>query len=268
MLAFFYLKNIAATVENIIITSITYAIIFCTFLFISVTSYIIIIYFFSFWNIYLFFKYYLLGDNVDKLKSLFKVNKSVFVFLFCLMLVGVVFGSCLPLFLSSDDKVLVSEYLSNFFVQVGSSIDYFSVFKNSFFCNSVFFLLIWLLGISAIGIPIILFLFFYKCFIFGFSISSIIINYGFKGILFSFVYIFPHQVINIFCYLIITSYSLIFSIKLIGLIFKKTELNIKAFFNRYFRVLIVCSVLFILSGLYESFIGTNILKWVYNLIGL
>jgi len=205
---------------------------------------------------------------MDKLKGLFKVNKSVFVFLFVLMVIGVTFGSLLPLFLSTDDKVLVSNYLSDFFAQVGSNIDYFSVFKNSILGNSVFFLFIWLLGISAIGIPFILFLFFYKCFIFGFSISAIIINYGFKGILFSLVYIFPHQVINIFCYLIITSYSLIFSIRLIGLIFKKSEFSVKVFFNRYLKILVVCFAVFILSSLYESFICTNILKWVYNLLGL
>lgn len=205
---------------------------------------------------------------MDKLKSLFKINRNVFAFLFCLMLVGVAFGSCLPLFLSTDDKILVSNYLSNFFSHVSSNIDYFSVFKNSIFSNGLFFLLIWLLGISAIGVPVVLFLFFYKCFIFGFSISSIIINYGFKGILFSIFYIFPNQVINIFCFLIVTSYSLIFSIKLIGLFFKKSEFNISSSFNRYFKIFVACFVLFILSSLYETFIGTNILRLVYNLLGL
>ena len=205
---------------------------------------------------------------MDKLKRIFNVNRKVFVFLFCLMIIGVIFGSCLPLFLSPDDKSLVSDYLFNFINQVNSSNDYFEILKNSILSNGVFFILIWLLGISAIGVPIILFLFFYKCFIFGFSISSIIINYGFKGILFSLVYIFPHQVIDIFGFLIITSYSLVFSIKLIGFILKKYEFNIRVSFNKYFKVLLACFLLFFISSLYEAFICPHVLKFVFRLLGL
>ena len=205
---------------------------------------------------------------VDKLKSLFKVKRKIFVFLFVLMVVWIVFDSCLSLFLSVDDKTLVSDYLANFVNQIKSSFDYFLMFKNSLLGNFLFFVLIWLLGISMIGIPIVLFLFFYKCFIFGFSISSIIINYGFKGILFSFFYIFPHQVVVIFLFLIISSYSLSFSIKFIGLIFKKSDFNVRVSFFRYFKVFMVCFFVLCLCSLYETFIGSYFLRLVFSLIGL
>lgn len=205
---------------------------------------------------------------MDKLKRLFVFNKKVFVFLFCLMIIGIIFGSSLPVFLNSDDKSLVSQYLSDFIVQVKSGCDSLFLLRNGLSNNGIFSFLIWLLGISIIGIPIVLFLFFFKCFIFGFSISSIIINYGFKGILFSFFYIFPHQVINLVIYMLITNYSLIFSFKIIGLIFKKNDFNISVSFNKYLKIFLVCLIFLFMSVLYESFVGPYVLSFIFKLLGL
>ena len=205
---------------------------------------------------------------MDKLKKILCVNQKVFVFLIGLMIVAVLFGSSLPLFLNGNDKSLVTEYLANFVNQVKDGVDFIFLLKNGLIGNFSFLIFIWLLGISVIGIPIVLFLFFSKCFVFGFSISSIIINYGFKGLLFSFGYIFPHLVINIFIYGLLASYSLIFSIKLIGLILKKYDFNIRVSFNKYFKVFLLCSCILLISVIYESFINPYVLKFIFNLLGL
>ena len=60
---------------------------------------------------------------MDKLKSLFVFNKKVFVFLLCLMIIGIIFGSSFPIFLSSEDKSLVSQYLSDFIIQVNNGCE-------------------------------------------------------------------------------------------------------------------------------------------------
>lgn len=205
---------------------------------------------------------------MDKLKRIFFVNKRVFVFLMGIVIIGIVFGSCLPLFLSSNDKELVSEYLSNFVCEINSGYDSLILLKNGIINNYVFASLIWVLGVSIIGIPIILFLLFFKSFIFGFSISSIIINFGFKGILLSFVYIFPHQVINLLLFCLITYYSLVFSINLIFLIFKKNSFNIRGSFFKYFKIFLICLFIFLLSSLYDSFINPIVLRFVCKLLGI
>lgn len=205
---------------------------------------------------------------VDKLKGLFNINKKIFVFLLGVVIIGVLFGSILPIFLSVDDKKLVSDYLLNFSNSIKDGFDYFAFFKNGLFGNGLFLVLIWLLGVSIIGVPIILFLFFYKCFVFGFSISSIIINYGFKGILFSLSYIFPHQAINILIFSVLSSYSLIFSIKLLFYIFKKIDFNIRDSFRKYFKIFLVCFSALLISILYESFINPHILSFIFNLLGI
>jgi len=205
---------------------------------------------------------------MDKLKAIFNINKKMLVFLFGIMVIGIVFGSSLPIFLDAQDKSLVSNYLSDFVAQINNGINSLFLLKNSLINNMFFSFLIWVLGISIIGVPLVLFLFFFKCFIFGFSISSIIINYGFNGLLFSFAYIFPHQVINIFVYGLLSNYSLIFSIKLTGLVFKKNNFNIKNAFNKYFKVFLFCIILNVVSSIFESFVSPVFIGFIFKLLGM
>ena len=205
---------------------------------------------------------------MDKFKSLFHINKRFFVFLLGIVFLGVLFGSVLPIFLSVDDKKLVSDYLIGFVSNIKDGFNSLIFFRNGLINEGLFFILIWVLGISIIGIPIILFLFFYKCFIFGFSISSIIINYGFKGILFSLSYIFPHQVISILIYLFLSSYSLIFSIRLLLFILKKYDFNIRIYFRKYLYVLLISFIGLLICILYESFINPYVLGFVFKLLGI
>lgn len=205
---------------------------------------------------------------MDKVKKIFKVNKRVFVFLIGIMIIGVVFGSSLSLLLNTQDKKLVSEYLFSFINEIKAGFSSLLFLKNGFINNFVFSFMIWSLGISIIGIPIILFLYFFKCFIFGFSISSIIINYGFKGVAFSFFYIFPHQVINLLIYCFLSYYSLIFSFNLIFLILRKNNFNIRGSFAKYLKVYLFFLFVFCISSLYDSFVNPYVLNYIFKLLGI
>lgn len=202
---------------------------------------------------------------MDKLKKMIYTNKSILVFLIGLLIIAVIFGSCLPLFLSDGDKTLMTNYLNNFVSNLGNG-NVLSFLINGLCTNCGFAFIIWLLGISVIGIPIVLLMFFSKCFIIGFSVSSIIINYGFKGILFSLFYIFPHQVINIFVYGLLTSYSLIFSLRILLLLFKKGEFNINLAFKKYFKIFCFCFLILLACVLYETFISPIVLKFIFSLL--
>lgn len=205
---------------------------------------------------------------MDKVKKIFKVNKRVFVFLIGIMIIGVVFGSSLPLLLNTQDKKLVSEYLFSFINEIKTGFSSLLFLKNGLINNFVFSFMIWSLGISIIGIPIILFLYFFKCFIFGFSISSIIINYGFKGVAFSFFYIFPHQVINLLIYCFLSYYSLIFSFNLIFLILRKNNFNIRGSFAKYLKAYLFFLFVFCISSLYDSFVNPYVLNYIFKLLGI
>ncbi len=204
---------------------------------------------------------------MDKLKSIFKVNKRIMVFLFLFFIVSIVFGSILPLFLSESDKLLVSNYLSNFVSEIGA-YNGVSLLLNGMYSNLGLCFVIFVLGVSIVGVLFVLVLFFLKGFILGFSVSSIIINYGFKGVLFGFIYLFPHQIINMFLLSVLTCYSISFSIKFILYLFKKYDFNIRAAFRKFFVVFSLCSIFITLCVLYESFLLPKILLFLFKMLGL
>lgn len=204
---------------------------------------------------------------MDKFKKIFFVNKKISVFLFGVLILSIISGSLFPLFLNQSDKILTSSYLSDFVNNI-SNFDSISLLVNSLFNNCIFLIVLWILGISTIGCVIVIFLYFLKGFIIGFSLSSIFINFKLKGFLFAFFYLFPHHIINIVIYGVMTSYSLIFSIKFILFLFKKYEFNVRNSFKRTFKVFILSVIIIVLSSLYESFVWPHVMKCILGLLNL
>lgn len=199
--------------------------------------------------------------KMDKLKFSIKNNKKLLVFLIIFGIIGIIAGSIFNIMLNESDKILVSSYITNFFNNISdNTLNNVSALKNGLISEISYILIIWLLGISVIGIPIILFMYFSKFFILGFSISSIISNYGFKGCLLSFSYIFPHKIINIIIYTLITLFTLKVSGKILYTIIRREKLDFKIVLNRYLILLIVSMGILILTALFEVFITPIIIK--------
>jgi len=205
--------------------------------------------------------------QLDKLKIKVKVDKNLLVFLFILGIIGIIAGSIFVTILNSNDKTLVNEHLNVFLNNIkDNKIDYLFVLKNNLGTNLIYVLLIWLLGISVIGLPVILIMYFSKLFILGFSIGSIISCYGIKGTLFALAYVFPGQVLSVIGISLITMYSISFSFKLIYAILKKKTIDFKILINRYFKILVIILILIILMNLYDTFAMPNIVKLIIPLL--
>jgi len=197
----------------------------------------------------------------------FKKNKKLYVFISILLVIGFLAGTLFITILSSQDKKLIEETISNFFLQIkNNNIDLIYTFRTSLTTNLVYVLLMFFLGISIIGIPIIVFLIFIKSFVLGFSIVSIIFKYKLGGTLLSLGYIFPHQILNLIIISFIGLYALKVSITLIKLIFSKKQVNFKLIIKKYFVVLILCVILSLISSTLETFLCTNIIKLLSFLI--
>jgi len=82
------------------------------------------------------------------------------------------------------------------------------------------------------------------------NISSIIYNYGFKGILLSISYQLPHNLFILLFLLLVSFYSINFSIRLFRILFFKDKIDLNNHFKKYNWVfgisllgMIVCSLL-------------------------
>lgn len=205
--------------------------------------------------------------QLDKLIKKVKINKRLFVFLIALVIVGVASGAIFASILSESDKVLVSKYLNNFIDDLRNSkfVNNTSLFNISIF-SSGFAFLIWLFGISVIGIVFILPFIFIKSFILGFTIGCIVINFKLKGILISFIYIIPHQIINILIYILVSSYAIIVSMKLIKSLKNKKVFDFKKIMNKYTFILFFSEIVLFASALYETYALPHVIKLAVKLI--
>lgn len=96
--------------------------------------------------------------------------------------------------LSSVQKEELVNYFQSFFTVLDEEpVQSAAVFKQSLVNNAQFIILIWLLGITGIGIPLILLIVGIKGFIIGFSVSFLVEGMGLRGLLFALAAILPQN---------------------------------------------------------------------------
>lgn len=203
------------------------------------------------------------------LYSTLKNNKHIIKFLLVVFFFGIVFGSLFLNFISDNDKIVLTNNISDFFNNVNKLNKYvlgLDVFKDNLI-NSLFIsTLIFILGLSIIGIVIVIFIIFYKGFATGLSISSIILKYKFKGILGAFLYVFPFNIIEILIFIFLSLYSVNSSLKFIRAIVKKDNLNFKTFIGKYLLSFIISIFMLTITSLCKAYILPFMLKLFTYLI--
>ncbi|WP_433958641.1 stage II sporulation protein M [Cytobacillus horneckiae] len=176
----------------------------------------------------------------------FREHSSIYLFVVVLFLMGVIFGAVVVNSLSLTQKDDLFNYLTQFFGQVASEqvAAPKDLFQQSLFHNSKFIGLIWLLGISIIGMPIILVLLFVKGMVVGFTVGFLVNQMGLQGFILSFVSVLPQNLIIIPIFIITATFALAFSMKMIKRQFmKKISSPVMPLFGRYvfaFLAAIIC----------------------------
>lgn len=204
---------------------------------------------------------------LDKLRNKIRYNKKIMLFLIIIVILGIISGSFLAAILKNEDKLLIKNSIGSFIKIInGNQLNYFDTLKNTFFINLIMILGIWLLGISMIGLFIAIIIVFFKAFIFGFTVASFIVTYNIKGLLLAFIYTFPHLVINLLILMYLGSYAMKFSILIIRCLFSKVNLNLKKLMFIYSKVLFISLITIIITSFFETYITTNILKFVVSLL--
>lgn len=200
-------------------------------------------------------KLYAAKNSIIKQKKLYRI-------IITLMIFGIISGILFIFFISKESKTKALVSIKNFFdlMNTSTGVNYGKSLLNTLVNNIGYVLLIWLLGISIIGLPITIVLAFIKSFIVGFSISSIISCYKAKGMLGAFLYVFPHQIIILFIYLLLSFYSISFSIKLFKSLFLKQTINFRVVMQKYIKILLISLIGIIIVSLYEVFISTYFIK--------
>lgn len=194
-------------------------------------------------------------------------NKKVNLFVIFIVILGIISGSLFLMVLNDNDKSEVINEISNFMTNINTNnINNLNSFKNSLIEGMILIILSWILGMSIIGVIFNIFFIYMKSFIIGFSISSFILVYKYKGILSSLIYVIPSQLINILIILILGVYTLLFSKYLFKMIFLKDKtVNLGKFFKKYVLVFGICIILCVISALCEAYLLPSLLKVMIKL---
>ena len=160
-------------------------------------------------------------------------------------IISLILGTLFISILSKDNKELITSNVIDFFSAIKSNnLNYNQILVKSLTNNLLLNIIIWLLGISIIGIPIVIILLFITSFILSFTFTSIIYTYKYKGIISAIIYVIPH-IINLLLSFVLIYYSITFSKSLFNYLFKKKECNRKELVNRYLKLLVISTFLFI-----------------------
>ncbi|MDD2203583.1 MAG: stage II sporulation protein M [Bacilli bacterium] len=198
---------------------------------------------------------------MPKLKPSSFKGKQLYLFLLLVFLVGILFGSIFITILNEQDKSTVITQITSFFDQIkNNKTDYLNVFKNGLTSNLIYIVAIWLLGISIIGIPIIIMMLFLKGFVIGFSIAAIIAKYKLIGILGALTYIFPHVIIFVLVIFMMSYYSLKLSFGLLRAVIERKSIHFSEIINRYSFAMLISIIIVVIGSAIETFISPYIIK--------
>ena len=204
-----------------------------------------------------------------KRNNIFKLiipNTRTNIIAFSIFIIGILTGSIFIMVINTNDKSLIVEHITKFFSNVNSSdYSYLDSLKNMLSLNYFYVIVIWVLGLSILGILVNIFLTYLKGFIIGFTTSSLIITYGFKSILAVILYIIPHTLINSLVIIILTIYSITFSRYLLIQIFQKKDMKTKNFMKKYLIILLISVALTLVSSISEVYLFPFLLKLIIKL---
>lgn len=195
----------------------------------------------------------------------FEENRSIYFFTIILFLMGIIFGAIVVNSLSLSQKNDLYMYLQQFFGQVsnGNISDPHVMFSQSFAHYAKYVGLMWILGLSIIGLPIILILLFLKGVVVGFTVGFLVNQMQVTGFFLSFVSVLPQNLFLVPAYIIIGATSISFCLKLIRNQFiKRMNESIFPLFLRYsFLILCIGAVIAIAAGV-EAYFSPVLMKWV------
>ena len=199
---------------------------------------------------------------LDKLIDNVKFDKRYVFFMLVIVILGIITGSLFIIILNSADKELIREYISDYINNINNQDNLY----NNIMLNYSSVILISVIGFTYFLFPINILILFYKAFVIGFSISSFIMCYKFKGLLLSIVYVFPHHILNILFLSLIVAFTAKLSIKMINHILKRHSVDLRLYFNKYMCMLLIVSILFIFTTLYETYIIPLLLNFLLKIL--
>ncbi|WP_240644382.1 stage II sporulation protein M [Paenibacillus paeoniae] len=188
---------------------------------------------------------------------------NLYLFVAVLFVVGGIFGALLvnALTLEQQQELAseVGQYVQSMKIGLGAAAE--DIFWERFFFHLKWLVLIWLLGVTVVGIPGILVLNFLKGALIGFSIGILIQQYEWKGVFFSFLTLAPQNAIAVPALMITSVASISFGVYMVKNRLLQQSGALLPQLGSLTSTAMIMLVLFAGAALVEAFISPSVIGW-------
>ncbi len=194
------------------------------------------------------------------------INNNImeYIVMIIIFFIGIILGTMYINKTDLSQKQEISSYVNDFIgdIQNGSNVDYNKLLRTSIYNNLLITVLLWISGLTVIGMPIVYLIVSIKGFCMGYTVSSIIATLGVtQGLKFALSTMLLQNIIIIPSVLILA----VSGIKLYKAIMKdRRKENIKIEIIRYTVIAIFIGVVNIISAIIETYASTNIFKIIFT----
>lgn len=204
-------------------------------------------------------------SNVENnLNRHIKENTWLYVGSIVCILIGMFLGVYCVKYMGQAEKNTLYEYLNKFVENISlTSAEPKEIFIQAIKNILPMILGIWFLGLTVIGIPIILIINMVKGFTLGFSISSLINALGMKGIWMSIFGLIPQNIIYIPCIVFISVLAMEFSLSMVkNRLNKQWTTNVISKIASYSVIVMICTLICFIGFFIEGYIVPHIIKMI------
>lgn len=193
------------------------------------------------------------------------INNNIveYIVMIIIFFIGIILGTMYINKTDLNQRQEISSYINEFIedIQNGSDIDSNKLLRTSIYNNLLITILLWISGLTVIGMPIVYIIVSIKGFCIGYTISSIIATLGItQGLKFILSTMLLQNIIIIPSILILA----VSGIKLYKAIMKdRRRENIKVEIIKYTIIAIFIGIINIISAIIETYASTNIFEIIF-----
>ncbi|MCU6710108.1 stage II sporulation protein M [Paenibacillus sp. J5C_2022] len=194
-----------------------------------------------------------------------KYHYNLYVFVTVLFLAGAIFGVLVVHLLTLEQQQDLAGEISRYIqlLDGGNGLD---LEQSDYFWSRLLFHLKWLvlvymLGITVIGIPGVLALNFLKGVVVGFTIGTFVLQYAWQGLFFSLVAVMPHNIILIPAMIVVSAAAISFAMFLVKNRLLRQEGALLPQLGSYSSTAVLMLLLFAGAALFEAYMAPSLIQW-------
>lgn len=193
-------------------------------------------------------------------------HQSLYLFAIVLFTMGIIFGAIIVNSLALPQKQELFGFLQYFFTNINQKgiTEPNLHFQQAFGHYLKTVGIMWMLGLSIIGLPMILLLLFIKGIVIGFTVGFLVNQLQWQGLTFSLMGVLPQNMLVVPALIIVGVSGISFSIRLIKTRLINKRDVIFPYFMSYTVLVIAMLVVLTVAAIFETLVSPVLMQYVIN----